>query len=112
MTLLRRCWKISIWLLMNIRLCKNSFNEYFQTWGEVVLGPVVRALPILISLSALGTANILTYTCARYCMVSARYGYLPEIFSYIQKQRLTPLPGIMFQVSCQINLFIYFYFTY
>ncbi|CAF4316989.1 unnamed protein product, partial [Rotaria sordida] len=28
-------------------------------------------------------------------MVGARYGYLPEIFSCIQKQRLTPLPSII-----------------
>ncbi|CAF1418645.1 unnamed protein product [Adineta ricciae] len=79
-----------------------SSNAVAMTWGEVVLGSVARVLPILIALSALGSANGLTYTSARYCMVSARYGYLPEIFSYIQKQRLTPLPGIIFQTILAI----------
>jgi hypothetical protein len=32
-------------------------------------------------------------------MVGAQYGYLPEIFSSIQKHRLTPLPSIVLQVS-------------
>jgi amino acid transporter len=64
----------------------------------VVLGSVVRALPILIAISALGSANGGLVQGSRYCMVGARYGYLPEIFSYIQKQRLTPLPSIVLQV--------------
>lgn len=69
-----------------------------QTWGEVVLGPVVRALPILISISALGTANGSLFGAARYCMVGAQYGYLPEVFACIQKRRLTPLPGVVLEV--------------
>jgi hypothetical protein len=32
-------------------------------------------------------------------MVGAQYGYLPEVFSFIQKHRLTPLPSIVLQVS-------------
>ena len=59
---------------------------------------MARALPILISISALGSANVSTYSDARHCMASERYGYLPGIFSYIQKQRLTPLPAIILQV--------------
>ncbi|CAF3800283.1 unnamed protein product [Rotaria sordida] len=70
-------------------------NAEASTWGEAVLGPVVRLLPILISFSALGSANATIYTSGRYFMVGARYGYLPEIFSCIQKQRLTPLPSII-----------------
>ncbi len=64
----------------------------------MVLGPAVLALPILISLSALGSANAILFEAGRYCMVGAQYGYLPELFACIQKQRLTPLPGIVFQV--------------
>ncbi|UJR18649.1 hypothetical protein I4U23_005557 [Adineta vaga] len=79
-----------------------SSNAVAMTWGEVVLGSVARILPILISVSALGSANVTIYSNARHCMVSARYGYLPEIFSYIQKQRLTPLPGILFQTILTI----------
>ncbi len=60
---------------------------------------MVRALPILISISALGTANGSLFGGARYCMVGSQYGYLPEVFACIHTQRLTPLPGVIFQVA-------------
>jgi amino acid permease len=63
------------------------------------LGRVAHALPILISISALGSANGTIFTSSRYCMVGAQYGYLPKIFSFIQKDRLTPLPSVALQVS-------------
>ena len=47
----------------------------------------------------MGSASGTIFTSARYCMVGAQYGYLPKIFSFIQKRRLTPLPGIVLQVS-------------
>lgn len=60
---------------------------------------MVRVLPILISISALGTCNVSLFTSGRYCMVGARFGYLPEVFACIQKRRLTPLPGIVLEVE-------------
>ncbi|CAF1362772.1 unnamed protein product [Rotaria sp. Silwood1] len=92
---------ISYFTVMN-KAALLSSDAVAVTWGEEVLGVVAHALPILISLSALGSANGLTFTSARYCMVGARYGYLPEVFSCIQKQRLTPLPGIMLQTILAI----------
>lgn len=57
------------------------------------------ALPILISINALGTANGNIFRAARHCMVGAQCGYLPEFFGFIQEKRLTPLPSIIFQVD-------------
>ncbi|CAF4880580.1 unnamed protein product, partial [Rotaria sp. Silwood1] len=74
-----------------------SSSAVAVTWGEVVLGPVVRALLILIAISALGSANGTLFAAARYCMVGAQYGYLPEVFACIHSKRLTPLPGIVLQ---------------
>jgi amino acid transporter len=68
------------------------------------LGPAVRVLPILISLSALGSANAILFEAARYCMVGAQYGYLPELFACIQIQRLTPLPGVVLQVIYSFDI--------
>jgi amino acid transporter len=68
-----------------------------------VLGPVVRALPILISISALGSSNGILFGAARDCMVGAQYGYLPELFACIHRQRLTPMPGVTLQVSSSIK---------
>ncbi|CAF3243300.1 unnamed protein product, partial [Rotaria sp. Silwood2] len=79
-----------------------SSDAVAMTWGEAVLGPAVRALPILVSFSALGSANATIYASGRYFMVGARYGYLPEIFSCIQKQRLTPLPSIVLMTILSI----------
>ncbi|CAF4100214.1 unnamed protein product [Rotaria socialis] len=87
---------ISYFTVMSKDELLNS-NAVAVTWGEAVLGPVSRGLPILISVSTLGNVNGLLFFSARYCMVGARYGYLPDVFSCIQKQRLTPLPGILLQ---------------
>ncbi|CAF2178581.1 unnamed protein product [Rotaria magnacalcarata] len=87
---------ISYFTVMSKDELLNS-NAVAVTWGEAVLGPVSRGLPILISVSTLANVNGLLFFSARYCMVGARYGYLPEVFSCIQKQRLTPLPGILLQ---------------
>ncbi|CAF4558375.1 unnamed protein product [Rotaria sp. Silwood1] len=81
-----------------------SSNAVAVTWGEVAIGPVVRALPILISISALGSGNGALFSSARYCMVGAQYGYLPEIFACIHKQRLTPVPGIVLEGLIAIAL--------
>ncbi|CAF3689710.1 unnamed protein product [Rotaria sordida] len=89
-----------------------SSNAVAVTWGEELLGPVVRVLPIMIDISALGSANGGLVQSSRYCMVGARYGYLPEIFACIQKQRRTPLPSIVFQVPIPvliINILIAIY---
>ena len=68
-----------------------------------MLGPVVRVLPILISISALGSANASLFGAARYCMVGAQYGYLPEVFACIHKRRLTPIPGVVFEVVRSVS---------
>ena len=49
-------------------------------------------------MSALGAANSSLFSAARYCMTGARYGFLPEIFACIQKNRLTPITGIILEV--------------
>jgi len=71
-----------------------------------VLGPAVRALPIFISISALGTANGSVYGAGRYSMVGAQYGYLPEVFACIHIRRLTPAPGIVFQVLSSSYIYL------
>jgi hypothetical protein len=35
-------------------------------------------------------------------MVGAQYGYLPEVFACIHMHRLTPVPGVFFQVAASI----------
>ncbi|CAF4949805.1 unnamed protein product [Rotaria sp. Silwood1] len=92
---------ISYFTVMNKAELLSS-DAVAMTWGEAVLGPVVRALPILVSFSALGSATATIYSSGRYFMVGARYGYLPEIFSCIQKQRLTPLPSIVLMTILSI----------
>lgn len=68
-----------------------------------MLGPVAPALPILIALSALGSANAVIFQAARYCMVGAQCGYLPELFASIHKTRLTPIPSVIFQVGLFVH---------
>ena len=72
----------------------------------MALGPVIRALPILISTSALGSGNACLFSAARYCVAGAQYGYLPEVFSCIHTRRLTPMPAVVFQGLVAIALCI------
>ncbi|CAF3525129.1 unnamed protein product, partial [Rotaria sp. Silwood2] len=58
---------ISYFTVMNKEELLSS-EAVAVTWGEAVLGPVVCALPILISVSALGSANANLFGSARYCM--------------------------------------------
>ncbi len=71
-----------------------------------MLGHVVRALPIFISMSALGSANGSLFGAARYSMVGAQYGYLPDVFACIHKRRLTPVPGVVFQVISSSYIYL------
>ncbi|CAF1380893.1 unnamed protein product [Rotaria sp. Silwood1] len=96
-TILYVLTNISYFTAMSPAVLLNS-NAVAVTWAEMALHPFVRALPILIAISALGNGNAGILGSSRYCMVGARYGYLPEIFAYIQRQRLTPLPSIALQV--------------
>ncbi|CAF3601899.1 unnamed protein product [Rotaria sordida] len=84
---------ISYFTVMNKATLLTS-DAVAVTWGEVVLGPVLRFLPILISVSALGSANGSLFGAARFCMVSAQYGYLPEV----------PIPLIIIIVLISIYL--------
>ncbi|CAF2801060.1 unnamed protein product [Rotaria sp. Silwood2] len=92
---------ISYFTVMNKAELLSS-NAVAVTWGEVALGPAVRPLVILISISALGSVNVSLFGAARYCMVGAQYGYLSELFACVQTQRLTPLPGVVFVVVSSI----------
>ncbi|CAF0734828.1 unnamed protein product [Adineta steineri] len=92
---------ISYFTVMN-KAALLSSNAVAVTWGEAVLGPAVRILPILISISALGSANGSLFGAARYCMVSAQYGYLPEVFACIHARRLTPVSGVVLQGTIAI----------
>ncbi|CAF3775299.1 unnamed protein product [Rotaria magnacalcarata] len=89
---------ISYFTVMN-KVELLSSDAVAVTWAQVALGPVVRALPILISISALGSASAILFGGARCCMVGAQYGYLPELFACVQSQRLTPLPGVVLLVG-------------
>ncbi|CAF3658795.1 unnamed protein product [Rotaria socialis] len=89
---------ISYFTVMN-KVELLSSDAVAVTWAQVALGPAVRALPILISISALGSASAILFGGARCCMVGAQYGYLPELFACIQSQRLTPLPGVVLLVG-------------
>ncbi|CAF2958561.1 unnamed protein product [Rotaria sp. Silwood2] len=92
---------ISYFTVMNKAELLSS-NAVAVTWGEVALGPAVRPLVILISISALGSVNVSLFGAARYCMVGAQYGYLSELFACVQTQRLTPLPGVVLVVVSSI----------
>ena len=57
-------------------------------------------MPIFVSLSTFGGVNGILFTTSRLFYVGGREGHMPKVLSMVQVQRLTPLPAVLFMVSC------------
>lgn len=72
------------------------------TWGERVLAGAYVILPIAVLFSTYGAANGTVFSGGRVVYCAGREGHLPELLSYINVKRLTPMPSIIF--TCSIAL--------
>ncbi|GIY03051.1 b(0,+)-type amino acid transporter 1 [Caerostris extrusa] len=68
-------------------------------FANYVLGPVAFIIPILVAASAYGASNGTCLIASRLPFVAAREGHSAEIMSYVQVNRLTPAPALIFNVS-------------
>ena len=59
-------------------------------------------IPLLVSISAVGSALSVMYSLPRPVLVAAREGSLPEVLSCIHNKFKTPVPAIILQVLCHI----------
>ncbi|KAL4234943.1 b(0 +)-type amino acid transporter 1 [Mactra antiquata] len=72
------------------------------TWSDYMLGVVGWIMPIFVVLSCLGSANGCLFSTGRLCFAAARDEHFPSLLSYIQINRLTPMPSIIFTTVISI----------
>ncbi|XP_035226332.1 b(0,+)-type amino acid transporter 1-like [Stegodyphus dumicola] len=65
-------------------------------FANYILGPAAFIIPILVAASAYGASNGTALIASRLPFVAARQGHSAELMSYVQVQRLTPAPALLF----------------
>jgi len=66
------------------------------TFGHLSMGSFAWIMPIMVALSAFGGLCVHIMTSSRMCFVGARYGHFPTFLSYINVDRYTPTPSLVF----------------
>ncbi|XP_060075366.1 b(0,+)-type amino acid transporter 1-like [Ylistrum balloti] len=66
------------------------------TWGDHMLGVMSWTVPLFVVISCLGAANGCLFATSRLVYVAARGGNFPQVLSFINMTRLTPLPSVLF----------------
>ncbi|GFT83829.1 b(0,+)-type amino acid transporter 1, partial [Nephila pilipes] len=68
-------------------------------FANYMLGPVAFIIPILVAASAYGASNGTCLIASRLPFVAAREGHSAELMSYVQVNRLTPAPSLIFNIT-------------
>ncbi|KAL4103570.1 hypothetical protein QTP88_018931 [Uroleucon formosanum] len=66
------------------------------TFGHLTMGSFEWLMPLMVALSAFGGLSVNIMTSSRMCWVGARYGHFPTFLSYINVERCTPTPALVF----------------
>ncbi|RDD44098.1 b(0,+)-type amino acid transporter 1 [Trichoplax sp. H2] len=74
--------------------------------ADRIIGQVPWLVPMFVAFSTFGACNGSSFGAARLNFVAARRGHLPKVLSMIQRDRLTPMPAIIFQAFISIILLI------
>uniref|UniRef100_K1PSJ9 B(0,+)-type amino acid transporter 1 n=1 Tax=Magallana gigas TaxID=29159 RepID=K1PSJ9_MAGGI len=76
-------------------------------WGEVVLGNRVAVImPLFVMCSTIGAANGTMFAGGRTLYVAARENQFPEVLSYVNVRRVTPIPCIIFTTVVALLMLI------
>ncbi|XP_050443491.1 Y+L amino acid transporter 2 isoform X2 [Adelges cooleyi] len=73
-----------------------STNAIAVTFGHLAMGSFEWVMPLMVALSAFGGLCVHIMTSSRMCFVGARYGHFPTFLSYININRFTPTPSLVF----------------
>ena len=66
-----------------------------------MLGPMAWTLPLSVAFSAFGSLNGSLFTAGRQVYAASKEGHLPQVISYINMDRMTPVPALLFNVKNQ-----------
>ncbi|XP_055891323.1 b(0,+)-type amino acid transporter 1-like isoform X1 [Biomphalaria glabrata] len=76
------------------------------TWGERMLGVMSWMIPCFVVASTFGSANGCLFSSGRLCFSAGRDGHFPRILSFLQFDRNTPMPAVMFTLIISLCLII------
>ncbi|CAG2168455.1 unnamed protein product [Oppiella nova] len=76
------------------------------TWGTHVLGMAAIIMPISVALSSFGAGNGSCFTSGRLAFVAAREGHLIDVLSFVDYERFTPSPALIFNAFLSILMVI------
>ncbi|XP_016663191.1 Y+L amino acid transporter 2-like [Acyrthosiphon pisum] len=71
-------------------------NAIAVTFSHLAMGSFEWVMPLMVALSAFGGLCVNIMTSSRICCVGARYGHFPTFLSYINVERYTPTPALVF----------------
>ena len=92
-------FKLKLWLQ---RVFKRLI--IFQTFGSRTLGMFYWLMPLSVAVSTFGTANGTIFAAGRLCYVASREGHLMNGLSFVHKDKLTPAPALLLNVSPNTNV--------
>jgi solute carrier family 7 (L-type amino acid transporter), member 5 len=81
-------------------------NAIAVTFGDKVLTYGAWIIPIMVAISAFGGLSVHIMTSSRMCFVAARNRHMPEVLSFINVNRYTPTPSLVF--LCALSLLYLF----
>ncbi|XP_069113110.1 b(0,+)-type amino acid transporter 1-like [Argopecten irradians] len=81
-------------------------NAVAVTWGDRILGGAAILMPLSVLFSTFGAANGTLFSGGRVVYVAGRDGMLPELLSYVNCKRSTPVPSIIFTTIISIAMVI------
>jgi len=73
-----------------------SSSAVAVTFSNRLYGVMWWVMPVFVSLSTFGGVNGVLFTTSRLFYVGAREGHMPQVLSYVQVQRMTPAPAVIF----------------
>uniref|UniRef100_A0A0K0E4A9 Amino acid permease/ SLC12A domain-containing protein n=1 Tax=Strongyloides stercoralis TaxID=6248 RepID=A0A0K0E4A9_STRER len=92
-----------IYLFVNVAFYTGISIEQFITSKAIAItfankyyGVLSILMPILVAFSCFGTVNGIMLTSSRLFFSASRNGHMPKIFSYINRDRNTPIPAVCF----------------
>ncbi|KAK9870588.1 hypothetical protein WA026_008151 [Henosepilachna vigintioctopunctata] len=75
-------------------------------FGAKMFGSFNSLVPVFVALSTFGGVNGILFTSSRLFLTGSQEGHLPEFFSYIHAERMTPVPSLIF--TCLSSLALLF----
>jgi len=73
-----------------------SASAVAVNFSQRLYGVMWWIMPVFVAMSTFGGVNGILFTTSRLFFVGAREGHMPEVLSYVQVKRMTPVPAVLF----------------